>query len=158
MEIAFVQVDDDVRLQTNKINGVKTKTSGICIDAAVLDIIWSFVSYLRRQFRVTKEAASMQRTFHKTWFTHFIGFVCAFAFNKKKVKKTRQNKRKRYKQKGLVAVGFLRLRSLFHSPNLNYFCACTIRLSSVFSLSLQLSSSFEFVSDIGLFEFLNVNK
>lgn len=39
------------------------KTSGICIDAvvAVMDIIWPFVSYLRRQFRVTKEAA-MQYT------------------------------------------------------------------------------------------------
>lgn len=60
MEIAFVQVDDGVRLQ---MNASEKKTSGICIDAvvAVMDIIWSFVSYLRRQFRVTKEAA-MQYT------------------------------------------------------------------------------------------------
>lgn len=60
MEIAFVQVDDDVRLQRGRDRKKwRAQRHSHHIDAFALATIWPFVSYLRRQIVVTKEAVSM---------------------------------------------------------------------------------------------------
>lgn len=74
--------------------------NGSGIDAA-MDIVWPFVGYLRRRFGNKRSGFNA----HSMAFGLFFCFVLHSHQNE--VKKPRRNKRKRYKQKGLVAVGFL---------------------------------------------------